>query len=200
MLQIEGRAFVIEDDDDLRTALSRVVAGWGADVSATGTAAEAKELLSRPPPPELLLVDVRLADDSAFGVLDVASRLSPAPVIVAISGKASPGEAFRLAQHGVCEYLAKPFSIEELVSAVERARQKPPNLGPLIAAQVGWVPMRELQREVRQVMVQEALARTEGSRSGAARLLHVTRQAVQHIIRRSGAPPDAPPETKVGSP
>ena len=100
-----------------------------------------------------------------------------------MSGKASPDEAFRLAQAGVRAYLPKPFSIQELASTVETACSEAPDLEPMITAWVGRVPMRELQRKVRRVMLKEALAQTEGSRSGAARLLHVTRQAVQQMVR-----------------
>ena len=183
MLPFAGNVLVIEDNDGLRDAVARIVAGWGAEVVVAATAAEAKDLLLKPPPPELILIDVRLPDDTAFGVLDIASQLSPAPTIVAMSGKASADEAFRLAQRGVRKYLDKPFSIKELASTVESARSEAPVIGPVISAWVGRVPMRELQQEVRHVMVKEALALAEGNRSGAARLLHVTRQAVQQMIR-----------------
>jgi DNA-binding NtrC family response regulator len=183
MQLIDLRAMVIEDDEDLRGAVARILTDWGAQVAVAGSAAEAADRLAIPPAPDLLIVDVRLSDGSAFGVIDAASQLSPAPRVVAMSGKASPDEAFKLAQSGVCSYLPKPFSIDELASAIEMAREDPHSLKPLIAACVGRVPMRELQREVRRLMVDEALARADGSRSGAARLLHVTRQAVQQIIR-----------------
>ncbi len=163
----------------------------GAQVSEAGTAAEAKSLLSEPPPPDLLIIDVHLPDETAFEVLDLASRISPAPIGVAMSGKASPEEAFRLAQVGVRAYLAKPLSASDLESTVDAALQEPPSLEPLIPACVGHIPMREVQRQVRSVMVKEALARTEGNRSGAARLLDVSRQAIQQILRgrRAGAGP-----------
>jgi len=178
------RVLVVEDDAALRTAIVRAVQGWGdAELMEAGTAAEARRQLAAVPPPDLVIIDVRLPDASAFSVLDSASELSPAPIMVAMSGKASPDEAFRLAQRGVRAYLEKPFSIQELTDSVEAARNEAPNLEPLITASVGRVPMRELQSEVRRVMVKEALAQTEGSRSGAARLLHVTRQAVQQILR-----------------
>jgi len=178
------RVVVVEDDAALRSAITRVVGGWGASVTGAGTAADARTLLEEPPLPELVIVDVRLPDESAFGLLDVISRLSPAPVVLAMSGKASPEEAFLLAQKGVRAYLPKPFSIEELTSVVEAALRELPSLEPLVTALVGRVPMRELQREVRRVMVREALAQSEGSRSGAARLLEVSRQAVQQAVRQ----------------
>ncbi len=170
----------------------------GAQVSEAGTAAEAKSLLSEPPPPDLLIIDVHLPDETAFEVLDLASRISPAPIGVAMSGKASPEEAFRLAQVGVRAYLAKPLSASDLESAVDAAFHEPPRLEPLIPACVGHIPMRELQRQVRSVMVKEALARTEGNRSGAARLLDVSRQAIQQILRgrRAGAGSDRASERR----
>jgi DNA-binding NtrC family response regulator len=185
------RAAVIEDDEDLRSAVARILGDWGASVSVAGSAAEAIELLATSPPIDLLIVDVRLSDGSAFGVLEAAGQVSPPPLVVAMSGQAPPDEAFKLAQRGVCSYLPKPFSIDELAAAIELARADPHALAPLIAACVGRVPMRELQREVRQRMVEEALERSDGSRSGAARLLQITRQAVQQIIRgpRNPAPP-----------
>ena len=183
MLRRYTRAVVIEDEADLRAAVARIVRRQCSDVGEAGSVAEAKALLGASPPPDLVIIDVRLPDDSAFAVLDEAARLSPAPIIVAMSGKASADEAFRLAQRGVRRYLPKPFSSQQLVSSLDAAFREMPPLEPVIAAWVGHVPMRELQQEVRRVMVREALARTEGSRSGAARLLWVTRQAVQQIVR-----------------
>lgn len=185
-----ARAIVVEDESDLRDAIARMATGWCERISLAGSAAEAKGLLAKGPPPDLILIDVRLPDASALAVLDDAARLSPAPVVVAMSGKASPDEAFQLAQRGVRGYLPKPFGRAELEAAVEAACATAPDLAPWIAAQVGRVPMKKLQREVRSVMVREALARTEGSRSGAARLLHVTRQAVQQMLRGTPSPND----------
>lgn len=193
MLRPVERALIVEDDVALRAAIARILTAWGdVAISEAGTAAEAKGLLARPAPPDLVIIDVRLPDETAFGVLDIASQLSPAPIFVAMSGKASADEAFQLAQRGVRKYLRKPFSSEELKETVEAARRETPEIQPIISAWVGRVPMRELQQEVRRVMVTEALARTEGSRSGAARLLKVTRQAVQQMLRtESNALPPA---------
>jgi DNA-binding NtrC family response regulator len=189
---------VVEDDAVLRRAIARIMLDRGAQVSEAGSAAEAKSLLSQTPPPDLLVIDVHLPDETVFEVLELATRNSPAPIVVAMSGKASPEEAFRLAQVGVRAYLAKPFAVRDLESAVETALHEPPSLDPLIPGCVGHVPMRELQRQVRSAMVKEALARTDGSRSGAARLLDVSRQAIQQILRgrRARAKPDRPSERR----
>ena len=182
---------IVEDDAALRGALVRGLRAWTeADVAEASTAAAACTRLAERPTPDLVVIDVRLPDAPVFDVLDAARDLSPTPVVVAMSGKASPDEAFRLAQCGVRAYLPKPFSIEDMAAAVASAGSQAPDLAPLISASVGHVPLRELQCEVRRVMVREALAKTEGSRSAAARLLRVTRQAVQQMVR-SDEPLDA---------
>jgi two-component system, response regulator RegA len=193
MLRKIRRAVVVEDEVNLRSAIAQVVRSWGVTVTEAGTAAGALAVLGTPPPPDLLIVDIRLPDEDAFGVLDQATELAPAPVMVAISGKASPDEAFRLAQYGVRAYLAKPFSIEQLTAEVEAACRERPSIEPLISASVGHIPMREMQREVRRLMMKEALARSDGNRSGAARLLEVSRQAVQQMLRSDGLEEPAEP-------
>lgn len=192
MLRKLERVIVVEDDATLRAAITRGVRSWGTSVTEAGTAAEAKALLANGELPDLAIIDVRLPDESVFEILDVIAELSPAPMVVVMSGKASPQEAFRLAQLGVRAYLAKPISTEDLATAVDSARREAPTLEPLISASVGHVPMREMQRSVRRVMVKEALAQADGNRSGAARLLEVSRQAVQQIVRDQDPEDEAP--------
>jgi DNA-binding NtrC family response regulator len=177
------RALVVDDNAPLRAAIARWLRDWGLEVVEAGTASEAKALLD--PPPDLMIVDVRLPDDTALGVIEAASKVSPVPLKVAISGEASPEEAFELARRGVRAYLPKPFTLQELSDAVMDASREIPELELLVAELVGHVPMREVQGHVRKVMVEQALTLSSGSRSGAARLLDVTRQAVQQMVRRA---------------
>lgn len=176
-----SRVLVVEDNRDVRHAIARMLAGLGAQVLEAATAREAVALLQ--PAPDALIIDVRLPDGSAFDVLEAAQAVWPAPVKIGISGVASPDEAFRLAQFGVRDYLQKPVSLDALESALREACEHEPPLLPLIQEAVGHVPVRQMQRNVREVMVRQALALSRGSRSGAARLLQVTRQAVQQMIR-----------------
>jgi transcriptional regulator with PAS, ATPase and Fis domain len=49
---------------------------------------------------------------------------------------------------------------------------------------VGQRQIHEVQDEVRETMLREALGRARGSRRAAAKLLRVSRQLVQHMLRR----------------
>ena len=176
-----GRVLVVEDHAPLRKAIAALLANSGAEVLEAETEREAIARLD--PPPDLIICDVYLPDGSAQKIFESTLQLSPEPVKIAMSGYASAEEAFQLAKLGVLAYLPKPFALEQLSESIERVLCAPPDIDTLLRASVGQVPMRQLQQRVRSVMVGQALALTSGSRSGAARLLDVSRQAVQQITR-----------------
>jgi DNA-binding NarL/FixJ family response regulator len=129
------------------------------------------------------LLDLVLPDGDAFALLALLERRYPLPRIVAMSGVAGPEQSFRLAQLGVRAFLAKPFDTAALRAAVDDAVSARPDLRPHLRQVVGQRSLREVESEVRGTMLREALARG-GSRRAAARLLRISRQLVQHIIRK----------------
>jgi len=182
---------IVEDDALLRSAIAGWVQERGSQAREAASVGEARALLN--PPPDLLLLDVRLPDATAFSILEDAARLWPRPLAVAMSGAASSEEAFRLARLGVRAYLEKPLSLAQLDQAIERAcresgREDSPLLHSLASACVGRLSLRTVQDNVRRAMIRQALALSEGSRAGAARLLDVTRQAVQQMLRPESWP------------
>jgi DNA-binding NtrC family response regulator len=192
------RVLVIEDDRALRTALAGLARAWGAKVLEASGVAEAIVLLS--PPPDLIIADVRLADGSVRVVLEEAARVWPHPTTVVISGAASAREAFELAQMGVRAYLPKPVSLEDLSAAIDRVRAQPPVLDPFVAELVGRTGLRQAGERVSRVMFRQALSMAGGSRSDAARLLEVSRQAVQQRLRSEGPRSDPRPESDSKAP
>ncbi len=79
-----------------------------------------------------------------------------------------------------------------LKPAAKLALLAPPDDTPDVAADViataraavGRGTLRELEAELRRGMITEALDRCDGNRRAAARLLGVSRQFLQHAIRR----------------
>ena len=65
-----------------------------------------------------------------------------------------------------------------------RPLAEPPDLTPYVRASVGIVPLQHIEEHVRHTMLQEALARSGGNRRGAARMLKVSRQLLQHMLRK----------------
>ena len=187
------RVLVVEDDLPLCAALAKVAEGWGAKAFEAHNLRSAREQLSSDP--DLVIVDLWLEGECALEFVEQVAHHRPAPALLAISGRASPEEAFRLGQLGVRGYLPKPLFHEKLVEKVEEALRSAPDLAPWISAHVGKTSLRDMQNNVRQVMLDEAIAQSHGSRSGAARLLQVTRQAIQQVFHRR---PPEPPEVTAG--
>jgi len=177
------KVLAIEDDAELRRALGDALSSPTTEFRGCGTVRQALRMLADWAP-EVLLLDVTLPDGSAFDVLEAVRRREPMPLVVAISGTATPPDAFRLAECGVRAYLQKPFGLDDIRDAIRKARQQAPDLTPLLRGTVGRRPLRDVESDVRDRLVREALARSGGNRSAAARLLRISRQHLQNILRR----------------
>jgi two-component system response regulator RegA len=190
------RVLIVEDDSLLRKAMSGALGDWGAMVTGVSTEQEAIAALAGNP--ELLITDIRLPNNgSGVRVIETASKMRPAPLMIAVSGKASPVEAFRLAQAGVLVYITKPLDFDHFIATIEAIIADPPDMTHLVASQVGRRSYHEMVRRVRKTMLEQAMARSGGNRVQAARLLEVSRQAVQQLIKdfqlsaKSVSPPHA---------
>lgn len=178
------KVLIVDDDAHLRTALRHAFLTHGLDVTDVETVASAMALLDDEPF-DLIVVDVRLPDGTGADVVRAATACAPMPLVIAISGRASPTEAFEVASSGARAYLEKPVSFRALWEHVERARDTPPSLDAFIKASVGHVNVKSFGDGLRVEMMQEAVARSGGNVSQAAKLLGVTRQAVQQSLRRT---------------
>lgn len=176
------RALVVEDEDVVRRSLVRFVRQLGVEVVEASSVDEAVQALE--PVPDLIVLDIRLADGSGFSVVEAALECRPTPLIVAVSGVASTEEAFRLAGLGVRAYLQKPVTQEKFADALEAAQEAPPGIDSLAASSVGSATLPSLQSRLRQAMVHQALALSGGNYSRAARMLGVSRQALQQTLQR----------------
>jgi DNA-binding response OmpR family regulator len=188
------RVLVVEDDVDLCRAIADVARGWGADVSQAHSLEQAVPLLDGHP--DVIIADLWLQGASAIPLLEAAVHRRPSPAIVAMSGQASREETFRLGRLNVRAFLSKPLSIRELESAVEEALERPPDVEPWIVDLVGHASLKGVQKTVRDTMLDEALARSGGSRSSAARILRVSRQAIQQVLQRGRRSQRRPPEAR----
>ncbi len=189
-----GRALtsvlIVDDDVHLRTALRHAFRIEGLEVSDSASVADAIAALDAAVP-DLVVTDVRLTDGSGLEVVRAATARTPMPIVVAISGKATPSEAFAVAAAGARAYLEKPISFKKLLAEIDLARSSPPLLDAVLKAQVGHVDLKALNEDVRTELIREAVARADGNLTQAAKLLKVTRQAVQHTKRRKLQTPES---------
>jgi len=175
-------ALVVEDHAALRRTLERALEAFAERVVSAGTVTDGLRLLADEQP-QLVVTDVRLPDGSGIELARAASLVHPLPVLVAMSGEATPDEAFRLAQYGARGYLTKPLQLAELSATLRNALDEPPELATALRASVGKVDLLEFEGSVRQTLLDEALAKSGGNKARAASLRSVSRQLLQHMLR-----------------
>jgi two-component system response regulator RegA len=174
---------VIDDDPRFVRSLGDWLDGEGYTVGTALSAVDAESALPAFAP-DVVLLDFALSDGNAHRILDAIERSDVRPVVIVVSGEASSEEAFELAARGVRRFVAKPIAPERLSELLERASAEGPTLVAHARASVGQIGIFEAEELLRRTMVDEALDRADGSRRGAARLLCISRQALQHMLRR----------------
>lgn len=114
-----ARVFIIDDDPQVRSLLRTLLRSGGYGVEEFGAAEPGLERI-RTDPPDLLFLDLQLPDRSGHSVLEEirsrpATRLLP---VVMLTGFASSEEKVRAYELGVTDFLAKPFSPDELLPRI----------------------------------------------------------------------------------
>jgi DNA-binding NtrC family response regulator len=78
------------------------------------------------------------------------------------------------------------LSLADFTATFEALLSNAPDYIPQLVSAVGQEGMRDILDHVRKALAEQALARSSGNKTGAARLLGVTRQAVQQLISDLG--------------
>jgi two-component system, OmpR family, response regulator len=113
--------FVVEDDRDMTTLVSEVLAAEGF---LTRTARNRNEInieFNRPPMPDLILLDVTLPDADGFQILERIRgnpRIAHIPVVM-LTGKSEEADIARGLALGADGYVTKPFRVTGLTAAVK---------------------------------------------------------------------------------
>lgn len=109
-----ARLLLVDDSPDILVAVGRLLRERGHFVTCTNSGADAVCLLKHKPPPDLLILDVRMPVMDGYEVIATLGPTAP-PVIVITGSDLSPAE---VAGARVTRVLAKPFDGGQLISAV----------------------------------------------------------------------------------
>jgi CheY-like chemotaxis protein len=124
-----GYILIVEDDDDIREALSQILELEGYAVRGAANGQEALNVIDKEPVPCLILLDLMMPIMDGWQFRDEQlkdPRAARVPVVV-ISADASVHQ--KAASLGAVSVLAKPISLDRLLRAVQshcHARAKPP--------------------------------------------------------------------------
>jgi len=116
------RILVVDDDPVVQRSCERIL-GQDYDVRVVGSGAEGLALLAGEPF-DLALVDLKLPDVSGMEILRRAPDRFPDLPIVVITGYSTIKSAVGAIKMGAFDYVAKPFTPDEIEAVVEKALRR----------------------------------------------------------------------------
>jgi two-component system, NtrC family, response regulator HydG len=122
---ITARILVVDDAPDTLELLQRNLASQGCTVHTASGAADALALLDSLPV-DLVVTDVRMPGLSGLDLIRQVRARHGGVELIVITGYATVEGAVEALQLGACDYLAKPFTDEELFQAVRRVLARRP--------------------------------------------------------------------------
>ncbi len=110
-----SKILIVEDEDVIRKAVTRLLEKHGYNISEASSVEEA-ETLYKPNGFDLIISDVRLPGVSGTEIIQRAKN-TPVLIITSYASVRSAVDAMKL---GAVDYIAKPFDHDELLMVVER--------------------------------------------------------------------------------
>ncbi|WDP91816.1 MAG: formate/nitrite transporter family protein [Desulfobacter sp.] len=111
---------IIDDDTAVLASCQRIFAEEGFEVTTTTNPLEGLDM-ARHKPYSVILCDWNMPELDGMDVVAALETHAPESAVVMISGYPSVGRAAEAMKRGAMDYLAKPFTPEEICDAVRRA-------------------------------------------------------------------------------
>ncbi len=115
---------VVDDERNIRTLCSRVLAGDQIELHGVGTGKEGLQTADEVSP-DVVLLDLRLPDMDGIDVLRALKGRHPETAVIIITGFGQIQSAVEAMKAGATDYLEKPFEhLDKLKLAVSRALKR----------------------------------------------------------------------------
>jgi DNA-binding NtrC family response regulator len=114
---------VVDEDAAIRSACCEIATDLGCVPQTVSTISAARSLL-RDRAVDILLLDLSAPLGEGLGLLNEIKELNPGLVSVVMTAYASVPAAVEAMRTGAADYLTKPFAMDELAAALERAMER----------------------------------------------------------------------------
>ena len=135
------RVLIVDDIPETRDHLTKLL-GFESDIDVVGAAGSGEEALRVAVElnPDIVLMDINMPDMDGITTTERLASAAPAAAVVMMSVQGEADYLRRSMLAGAREFLVKPFSSDELTSAIRqvytRERDKHSRMAPLVAAPV----------------------------------------------------------------
>ena len=117
------RLLIVDDEEALAKLMARTLRSRGFESDVALTAAQARQFFESTDY-SLALLDVRLPDESGYGLLQELRHKWPDTAVVMISGVDDPELGKAALEHGAYSYLVKPVGATQLYLVVVNSLQR----------------------------------------------------------------------------
>jgi two-component system, NtrC family, response regulator HydG len=114
------RLLLVEDDSALQITIQTALEEKGYEVEAVSTTEEALERLSGGAYP-IVISDIYIDERTGLDVLNEAKRQDPHCSVILMTGRGTIETVRAASRGGAFEYIAKPFDLDVMLDAIERA-------------------------------------------------------------------------------
>ena len=111
---------VVDDEKPMLEWLSILLEEQGYDVTCCGNGQEALNSADKKMP-DILVADVKMPGLSGFEVLSELQKRSPGLIGIMMTAFSSVDSAVKAMREGASDYLVKPFEVDQLLVAIEKA-------------------------------------------------------------------------------
>jgi two-component system response regulator RegX3 len=135
-LQRKPRLLIVEDEVAIRTGLVDVFVyhGFEVDSAVDGTQGLAQALAG---PYDLILLDVMLPGRNGFEICEAVRAHDPEQAIIMLTAKSGDEDIIQGLALGADDYVAKPFSVAQLVLRVQAVLRRTRAIGNVQTLQLG---------------------------------------------------------------
>jgi FixJ family two-component response regulator len=184
----DATVFVVDDDDQMRAAMQRLLKSVGLRAEAF---ASPQEFLRRklPDGPSCLILDVRLPGMSG---LDVQRKLTETGLqipVIFITGHGDIPMTVKAMKSGAVEFLTKPFRDQDLLDAIQQALQRENELREqqheIQELQDRYQTLTAREREVMGLLASGMLTKQIASRLGTSEITAQVHRG--QVMRKMGA-------------
>jgi two-component system response regulator HydG len=120
------KLLLVEDDPALQLTIQTALEEKGYAVDAVFTTGEAIDRLKQETFP-IVISDIYIDERTGLDVLDAAKRKDPQCAVILMTGRGTVETVMAATRGGAFDYIAKPFDLDVMIDAVERAVAVRPN-------------------------------------------------------------------------
>lgn len=142
-----ARILVVDDEQDVRELVSRILRAAGHHVEEAQGGSEAIERM-RAARPDLLVLDLNMPAMDGWAVLDWLARSENPPPVVILTVQDDRESFTRAVGKGAVAYLAKPFRFGDVLATCQRVLQTTARTPPVVAHERRHEPRRLLMAAV----------------------------------------------------